>query len=191
VGTNSRGVGNVSDINSLALWQETNDVLGTLHINVSIHYLRKLIRTYKAVSNTSNLLESLLLQIVETLLDDRVDSFESMGVLSINTFLQQFHDLESLRSVERNWVSIEQIRKDGIVSIGGVLIGHQLAVCPDTNHIGEEQNSGIFVYCAAGGLGDVGFDVADLDGLSGGLTSVKSDVLVLLLLSLLRLHGKL
>jgi hypothetical protein len=130
-------------------------------------------RTYKAVSNTTNLLEALLLQVIETLLDNRVDSFESMRILPIRALSQPFHNVKALRSVEGNWVAVKEIGDNGVIAIGSELVCHQLAVLPDTDYIWEVEDGGILVDSLASGLGDVCVDVTDFDGFASWLSTLE------------------
>jgi hypothetical protein len=58
------------------------------------------------------------------------------------------------------------------------LIGHQLAILPDTNNIWEVKNRSVFVDGLSGWFCDIGFDVADFEGLSGWLAATKDGSLV-------------
>lgn len=96
-----------------------------------------------------------------------------MGVLSIRSLRQPSHKIKVLRSVQAQGIAIEQVRNQGIVSVRSILISHQLAVLPDANDVGEEEDRGIFVHFLALGLRDISFDAADFDGGSCGLASVE------------------
>jgi hypothetical protein len=91
--------------------------------------------TYKAVPNTPNLLEALLLQVRNRLLDDRINILESMRIITIGSLCQPTHEIKAFRLVETHWVTIEQVNNKSIVSIGGELICHQLAILPDGDDI--------------------------------------------------------
>lgn len=94
-----------------------------------------------------------------------------MRVLAIAALRQPGHDIIVLGTVQRNWVPVEQIWDDGVVAIGGVLVCHQLTVLPDTDDIWKVEDGSVLVDGLAGGLSDVGFDVANFDGLAGWLSS--------------------
>jgi hypothetical protein len=95
-----------------------------------------------------------------------------VGIVSTRAFRQPCHKIESLRSIQAQWIAIEQIRDDGIVSICRELISHQLAVLPDTDHIGKVNDRGILVYGLSLWLGNVGLDAANLGEGSCGFASV-------------------
>jgi len=96
-----------------------------------------------------------------------------VGVLSIGTLFQPSLKIEALGSVERDWVSIKEIRNNGVVAICCELVCNQLAVLPDTDHIWKEENSSVFVDGIASWFSDVGFDVTDFDGLAGWLAAAE------------------
>lgn len=62
-----------------------------------------------------------------------------MGVLAVGTFVQPLHDVETLRAVQGKRVTVEDINDDGVVAVGGEVVGHQLAVLPDADNIGDVQ----------------------------------------------------
>jgi hypothetical protein len=62
------------------------------------------------------------------------------------------------------------------------LVGHELGVLPDANHIGQVEDRSVFVDCLSGRRGYVGFDAADFDEFAGGFTAVFVLVLYPMLL---------
>ena len=84
-----------------------------------------------------------------------------MRIVAISSLCQPLHKVKSLGRVQADGVAIEQVRHEGVVSIGSELIGHQLAVLPDANYVWQVENRGILVHSLALGLCDVGFDAAD------------------------------
>ena len=56
------------------------------------------------------------------------------------------------------------------------MISHQLAILPDANDVGEEEDGGVFVDRLPLGLGDVGFNAADFDGAACGIASVEGSI---------------
>jgi hypothetical protein len=132
--------------------------------------------THKAVTNGADLLVALLLQVLDGLLDDGVDSFVGVRVVTAGTLGQPGHEVKVLWLVQGQWVAVEQVRDDGVVAIGGELVSHQLAVLPDTDDVWEVQNGGVLVDDLALGLGNIGLNVVDFDGSSGRLTSVVVSV---------------
>jgi hypothetical protein len=163
----------VSDVDTATLdrrvAKEADDVLGT-----------------KAVTDRSNLLEAFLLaEVLDAGLDDWVDLLEGVWVVTVGTLGQPAHDVKVVWAVERNWVAVEQIWHDGVVAlwrtsvwrpnkgrgtyVGGVLIGYQLAVLPDTNDIWQVEDSMALMDNVALWLGDVGLNVANLDDRAGRL----------------------
>ena len=82
-------------------------------------------------------------------------------------------EIKVVGSVDLQGVAPEEIRDDGVVPIGGELVGHQLRVLPDANHVWEKDDRGIFVDSLACRLGDVGFDIADFDAFAGWLAAER------------------
>lgn len=127
----------------------------------------------KAVAQRTNLCETLLLQVLKSLLDNGVDSLLGVGVLAVTALAEPLHDVEAVGAVQRQWVAVEDVDNEGVVAVGGEVVGHQLGVLPDANDIGNVQQSGAIVLLAGCGLGHVGLIGADLDGLASGLASVR------------------
>lgn len=100
-----------------------------------------------------------------------------MGVISTRSLGQPSHKIEIIGSVQAQCIAIEQVRNDGVVSVGSELIGHQLAVLPDTDDIWEEENGCVLVNCLAFRFSNVGFDTSsNFDGRSCRLASVFASI---------------
>src|SRR5450756_2251113 len=102
-------------------------------------------RTYKAIPNTANLLEPLLLQPCDALLNNRIHILGRMWIIAPSSLRQPLHQIEISRSIDLQRIAVEQIRDDGVVSVGGELVGHQLRVLPDADYVGEIEDRGVFV----------------------------------------------
>ncbi len=126
---------------------------------------------HEAISNATNLLKTLLLQPSYALLNNRINLLISMRVISGGPFRQPSNEIKTIRSVQTQWITVEQIRYESEVSIGGELVGNQLRVLPDPDHVGKEEDCGVFVDGLPCGLGDVCFDIANFDGFSGWLAA--------------------
>jgi hypothetical protein len=87
-------------------------------------------RTDKTVSNSTNLLESFLLQVFNGSFDDSIDLSGGMWVIATSSLREPGHEIESLWNVQAKCISVEEIGDDGVVSIGCILISHQLGVLP-------------------------------------------------------------
>lgn len=125
----------------------------------------------EAVTESTDLGEALLLEVLEGELDNGVDGLLGVGVLAVRTFGQPLHEIEVFGTVQGERVAVEDVRNDGVVAVGGVLVGHQLAVLPDADDVGDVQQSDAVVLLALG-LGNVGVILANLDGLASRLASV-------------------
>lgn len=128
-------------------------------------------KTYEAIPDTPNLLEALLLQPRDGLLNNGSHILHRMRIIAPRALCQPSHEVKALRPVELHRIAVEEVRDDGVVPIGGELVGHQLGVLPDPNHVGEVDDCGIFVNGLACRLGDVGFDIVDFDAFAGWLTA--------------------
>lgn len=95
-----------------------------------------------------------------------------MGIIAPGALRQPSHQIKPRRTIQTQWIAIEQVRDESVVAISGVLIGHQLRVLPDPDNVGEEEDSSVLVDGLAGGFGYVGFDAANFDGFAGWLAPV-------------------
>ena len=161
-----------SDVDALTLGHEADDIFSTLPSQlapISSNWSSR--QTHEAITNSSNLLKPFLLQILNALLHNRINRLISMGIISTRSLRQPSHQIEPVRSVQGQWIPVEKIGYEGVVSVLSILISHQSAVLPDSDDIGEEENRSVFVHCLAFGFGDVGFDATDFNGGSCGLTA--------------------
>lgn len=145
--TKAYGMGRIANINAPA-----------------IHKAAHILRT-KAIPHGANLLKTLPLQILDASLNRGID-------LLLRVFGTPRHEVEIRATVQGKRIATEGVHDDRVVSICGVLVGEQLAVFPNTDDIGEEEDGTVFVHCFALGLGYVGVVAAiELDHRAGDLAS--------------------
>jgi hypothetical protein len=130
------------------------------------------ILTYKAIPNTPNLLEPLLLQPSNALLDNQIHILVRMWIIPACSLGQPLHQIEISWSIDLQRIAVKQIWDDCVVSVASELVGHQLRVLPDADYVGEIEDRGAFVDVLTGGLRDVSFDAPDFNGFAGWFTSV-------------------
>jgi hypothetical protein len=135
-------VSSETNIDALALGQETRNVLAA-----------------EAVADGTNLLRTLLLHVCQSLLDNRVDGVRQVALALGAALGQPLHDVEvsAAELVELDGVALEEVGHDGPVAVGGELVGDQLGVDQGVAHdIGENDDGvgGVLVL----GVGDVGGD---------------------------------
>lgn len=145
---------NVANVNAFATCHESGNILGTLYQISTPSSKTSGIVTHKAVPNGTNLLEALLLQILDRLLNNGINSLVCVWVVSTSSLRQPRHQVEAIGPIEGEGIAIEKVWDDGIVPVGGVLVCHQLGVLPDTDDVWEEEDRGVLVDGLAGGLGD-------------------------------------
>ena len=98
-----------------------------------------------------------------------------MRVIAIGTVHDPAHDIDAHGRVFQD-IAVEKVGNDSSVPVGGELIGHELAVVPDTKDISNVNNSSALVSLALGGGSKVGVDAAGkLDHLASGLASVDCE----------------
>lgn len=121
VGLHETRVCHSTDIDALALRQEACNILGT-----------------EAVSDSADLLDAEVgLHLLDNSLDDRVDLLEGV-TLGGTAGGEPRHDVETLRTVEQDWVTLEEIRHDDKVACSSGLVStsafiytvHVLGVSP-------------------------------------------------------------
>ena len=83
------------------------------------------------------------------------------------------HEIKAIRTIQRQRITIEQVRNESVVSIGSILISDQLRVLPDTDDIWEEEDSRVLVNGLPAWLGDVDFDIVKLRRCTCWLASGK------------------
>lgn len=125
----------------------------------------------EAVAQGADLGEALVLEVLEGELDDGVDGLLGVGVLAVRAASEPLHEVEVGGAVEREGVAVEDVDDEGVVAVGGEVVGHQLAVLPDADDVWDVQQRHAVVLLALG-LGDVGVVLADLGLGAGGLTAV-------------------
>lgn len=81
-------------------------------------------------------------------------------------------EIKVLRTVNFHRIAIELVNHQNVISICCELVGHQLTILPDTDHVREEENGFIGVNGFSSSLGNVNFCLAEFGGFSGWLTSV-------------------
>lgn len=106
------------------------------------------------------------------MLDGNVDVLGSVGVFAVGALVEPVEDVEVLGAVQLQLVAVEQIGDQSNVAVVGEGIGHQLAVLPDAQDIGQVEDSDVLVGLALGGRGQVGDSVTiDGDVLASGLAA--------------------
>lgn len=128
----------------------------------------------EAVAKSTELLDAvLLLQSLDSVDDDGVDGLLGMRVVARGALGHPGHKVKVAGSVERDWVAIEGVDDQGEVAVGGELVGHQLAVLPDANDVGDVEQADALVLLVGGRSGKVAVVLpGDLDVLAGRGTPV-------------------
>lgn len=70
------------------------------------------------------------------------------------------HEVETLRTIQWDWVAVERVDQQSVIPIGGELVSNEFAVLPDTNNIRDDEDSSILVDVVALGLCGVSSDLA-------------------------------
>jgi hypothetical protein len=126
----------------------------------------------EAVCHSTNLVETLRLQSLDTLDNDRIDSLSGMRGLAIEALVDPLEDLKVGRRRHGWRVTAEEVENGGGVALGSEAVGEQLAIRVDAEDVGEEQQSGVLlVRRVGGGDVDVGLAVRGLGDCALGLTS--------------------
>ena len=106
------------------------------------------------------------------MLDGNVDVLGSVGVFAVGALVEPVEDVEALGAVQLQLVAVEKIGDQSNVAVVGEGIGHQLAVLPDAQDIGQVEDSNVLVGLTLGGRGQVGDSVTiDGDVLASGLAA--------------------
>jgi hypothetical protein len=105
-GENIRRMRHKTNINPSTLLQKPNHILGP-----------------KTITHTPNPLITLLLQILNTLLHNRIHEFPRMSIIPACPFRQPSHQIEAIWAVEGELVAIEEIGDECVVAVGGELVG--------------------------------------------------------------------
>lgn len=96
-----------------------------------------------------------------------------MGVLSIGPSTQPLHEVEAFGHGHGNGVAVEDVDNNGVVTVGGELVGHELGVLPDAEDVGDVEEGDTIVLVGALRLSNVSLVLANLGEATGGLASVK------------------
>jgi hypothetical protein len=127
----------------------------------------------EAVSDSAELLDALLaLEELDGLNDDGVDVLGGVGVVAGGALGEPAHEVEVVRAVEGQGVTVEGVDDQGQVAVGGELVGHQLAVLPDGDDVRDVEDGSILVRLGRVGSRDVGIVLANLDILASGFAPV-------------------
>ena len=129
----------------------------------------------EAVAQATDLLGAVfLLELLQGILDDGIDKFRGVRVLSIGALGEPLHEIEVLVSVERQRVAVEDVDDEGRVALLGQLVGHQLAVLPDANDIRDVEECDILVLLVGWWRGKIaGVLSSDLDVLAGSRAAAE------------------
>ncbi len=66
-------------------------------------------------------------------------------------------------TIQGEGVTSKGVQQHGIVAIGCILVCDELAVLPDANHVGEDEDGGVLVDLFAAGFNDVCVIAIDFD----------------------------
>jgi hypothetical protein len=114
----------------------------------------------------------LLLQRFDSGLDDWVDGLLGVRILAVAAGREPLHEVEVGRAIQREGIAVEHVDDQRQVAVGGELVSNQLAVDPDADDIGDEQDGGIFVRLLGGWRSKIAIPFAgDLDRLAGRLAA--------------------
>lgn len=127
----------------------------------------------KAVPYGTELGESLLLEVLQTLLHDGVDSLLGVGVVAVGALREPLHDI-LWRGVGEA-VAVEDIDDHGVVAVGGELVRHELGVLPDAEDVLDVEQRDTIVLLALG-LGHISLILSDFDGFARGLAAVRVEM---------------
>lgn len=95
----------------------------------------------KAVPHGAELLDALLLlQVLDRRLGDGVDGRGRVGVVAGRAPRHPLHEVEVAGAVQRDRVPVEQVDDQRRVPVGCELVGDQLAVLPDPDHVRQDQD---------------------------------------------------
>jgi len=108
-------------------------------------------------------------QIFNPLHDNRINGLSRMWILPVGALHNPFMNVKTGRArAERQRIAVEDVDDECDVAVGRELVGHQLAVLPDADHVRQEEDAGASVGFVGGRLGEVGVIGADFDQLAGG-----------------------
>jgi hypothetical protein len=126
----------------------------------------------EAVSRSADSLDSLGLKRLDPRDDDGVDELGRVGVLPVTALLDPPEEVKPLRLVQGDGVPVEDVEHQSGVPLGGEFVGHELAVLPDANDVGNVDDAAVLLVGLVGWRrGDVRVCLAvlELDDLAFGL----------------------
>lgn len=93
-----------------------------------------------------------------------------MWVVAAGALGEPGHKVEVGGAVELEGVAVKGVEEQSQVAVGGELISDELAVLPNANHVGEQQDSDALVLLVGGRGCEVGVVLAgDPDCLASGV----------------------
>lgn len=125
----------------------------------------------EAVANGSDSLDAQILERLDGIEDDGVDGRGSVRVVTSRALGDPGRKVKVASSVQLEGIAVEDVWEQDSVALSGKVVGQQLAVLPDANDIGNEEDALAITSLARRRGGQVGVNVAfDLDVLAGSLT---------------------
>lgn len=124
----------------------------------------------EAVADSANLLDAQVPESLDALHDNGVNSRGSVRVVATGALGDPFHKVKLALAVQRQRIAVEDVWQQHGVSLSGKVVGQQLAVLPDANDVGDEENALAIANLVGRRSGQVGVNGSvDLDVLAGGL----------------------
>lgn len=100
-----------------------------------------------------------------------------MRVLAVRAVVEPGKKVKTRPAVaQREGVAVEGVEQQGQVAVGGKLVSDELAVLPDADDVGKQEDSNALVSLVLGRGSEIGVVLAGLDHLSGRSASVVSQV---------------
>lgn len=135
----------------------------------------------EAVADSANLLDAQVPESLDALDDNGVNGRGSVRVVAIRALGDPFDKVKVSLAVQRQRITVEDVWQQHGVSLRGKVVGQQLAVLPDTQDVGDEENALAIASLVGGRSGQVGVNGAvDLDVLAGGFAP-RSQLISLML----------
>lgn len=123
----------------------------------------------EAVADSANLRDAQVPESLDALDDNGVNGRGSVRVVATRALGDPFDKVKVALAVQRQRIAVEDVRQQHGVSLRGKVVGQQLAVLPDANDVGDEENALAIAGLVGRRRGQVGVDGAvDLDVLAGG-----------------------
>lgn len=124
----------------------------------------------EAVADSANLLDAQVPESLDALHDNGVNSRGSVRVVATGALGDPFDKVKVALAVQRQRIAVENVRQQHGVALSSKVVGQQLAVLPDANDVGDEENALAIANLVGRRSGQVGVNRAvDLDVLAGGL----------------------